>query len=104
MAERVRAGAWVEVHRVLLEPGQRAPRVPEDTRGVPLELRAKGFLLRDARPGEEVEIETTTGRRLRGTLREENPPYAHGFGPPLPELLAIAAELRALLRSRDGGA
>jgi hypothetical protein len=100
VADRVRAGAWVEIHRVLLEPGERAARVPEDTQAVPLEMRAKGFLLQEAGAGEEVEIETAAGRRLRGTLQRENPPYAHGFGPPLPELLAIASEVRDVLRDR----
>lgn len=104
MADRVRAGAWVEIHRVLLEPGQRAERVPEDTRGVPLEMLAKGWLCADAQPGDEVEIETAAGRRLRGTLRGANPPYEHGFGPPLPELLAVASEVRRFLRRREGGA
>jgi hypothetical protein len=100
MAERVAAGTWVEIERVVLAPVARAPQVPEDTRGVPLEMRAKGFLAADAVPGEEVEIETAAGRRLRGTLREASPAYTHGFGPPVPELLAAGREARAILARR----
>jgi hypothetical protein len=97
LAERVAAGTWVEIRRVVLAPGERAPQVPEDTQRVPLEMRAKGFLVTDAVPGEEVEIESAAGRRLRGTLGDVNPAYTHGFGPPVPELLALGGEARALL-------
>jgi hypothetical protein len=97
MAERVAAGTWVEIQCVVLAPGERAPQVPEDTQRVPLEMRAKGFLVTEAALGEEAEIETAAGRRLRGILREANPAYTHGFGPPVPELLAVAGQARALL-------
>lgn len=100
MAERVAKGTWVELHRVLLDPGARAPQLPEATRRVPLELRVKGFLAHDSAPGEEAEIVTRAGRRLRGTLCEVNPPYTHGFGPPVPELSGVGGELRALLDAR----
>jgi hypothetical protein len=49
--------------------------------------------------GDQVEIVTVTGRRLNATLVEVNPAYAHGFGPPIPELLTIGSEVRALLRA-----
>ena len=97
MAEPVAANSWVEIQAILFPPGQRAPQVPEDTAAVPLELRAKGFLLHPARPGDEVEILTMAGRKLRGTLARVNPPYEHGFGPPIAELTTIASELRRLL-------
>jgi hypothetical protein len=100
MAEPIAQGTWVEVHRIVLAPGQRAPHIPEDTKRVPLEMRVKGFLTAPAALGEEVEIVTPAGRRLRGTLSEINPSYTHGFGPPIPELATIRGELRALLRER----
>ena len=102
MAERAEAGTWVEIHRMLLPPGERAPQVPEDTQRVPLEMLAKGFLVAPASLGQEAEIRTATGRRLRGTLTRINPPYEHGFGPPIPELAVIGMELRALLQQPDG--
>jgi hypothetical protein len=97
VAERVPKGTWVELHRSLLAPGERAPQVPEETQRVPLEMRVKGFLAEDATVGEEAEIVTRAGRRLRGILGEVAPPYRHGFGPPVPELLAVASELQNLL-------
>ena len=52
MAERAAQGAWVEIHRCVLQAGERAPQVPEDTQRVPLEMRVKGFLVAPAAPGE----------------------------------------------------
>ncbi len=100
MGERVVKGTWVELHGIVLAPGERAPQVPEETQCVPLEWKVKGFLVRDAELGEEAEVVTPAGRRLRGTLAQVNPAYVHGFGPPVPELLAVGGELRALLRER----
>lgn len=37
-------GTWVEIERVLLDPEQRAPNLPEDTRSCPYVLRISGFL------------------------------------------------------------
>jgi hypothetical protein len=100
MVERVAKGTWVEIHRIVLGRGERAPQVPEDTQSVPLEMRVKGFLADPAFLGEEAEIETPAGRRLRGKLVEVNPSYTHGFGPPIPELSVIGTEVRAILRER----
>lgn len=102
MAEKLPQGTWVEIHAVILPAGARAPRVPEDTARVPLEMRAKGFLAEAAEIGAEAEVRTTTGRSLRGTVTAANPAYDHGFGAPLPELLEIGAEVRAILRTRGG--
>jgi len=100
MAERVAKGTWVEIRRIVLASGERAPQVPEDTQGVPLEMRVKGFLVQPACLGEEAEVETPAGRRLQGKLVEVNPAYTHGFGPPIPELSAIGGEVRAILCER----
>ncbi|HEY7219573.1 MAG TPA: 2-amino-4-oxopentanoate thiolase subunit OrtA [Candidatus Binatia bacterium] len=99
MAAQVNAGTWVEIHAIVLPATERSPQIPEDTKRVPLEMRVKGFLVGDAMLGDPVEIVTVTGRRLSGTLAEAHPSYAHGFGPPIPELLAIGGEVRALLRA-----
>ena len=100
MADPVAQGTLVEIHRCVLQPGERAPQVPGDTQQVPLEMRVKGFLGAPATPGEEAEIVTPAGRRLRGTLTAVNPAYTHSFGAPLPELSGIGAEVRAMLRER----
>lgn len=98
MGERLAKGTWVEIHAVVLPAGERAPQVPEDTARVPLEMRAKGFLVEATEIGAEADVLTTTGRRLRGTVTAANPSYDHGFGAPLPELLEIGGEVRAILR------
>ena len=103
MAELLAKGAWVEIHAVVLPAGARAPQVPEDTAGVPLEMRSKGFLAEAAQVGTEAEVLTATGRRVRGTVIAANPSYDHGFGAPLPELIEVAGELRAILRERGEG-
>lgn len=100
MVERVVQGVWVEIHHCVLQAGERAPQVPEDTQRVPLEMRVKGFLVAPAAPGEAAEIVTPAGRRLQGTLTEVNPAYTHGFGAPLAELSTIGGEVRAMLRER----
>jgi hypothetical protein len=92
-----RAGDWVRVHGVVLEPGERAPQVPDDTKAVPLEIWLKGRLAADAMIGDEVDITTTTGRAARGTLVEVNPAYELGYGVCRPELLKIGGQVRGLL-------
>ena len=94
-------GTWVEVCRVVLAAEERAPQVPLDTQQVPLEMRVKGYLTHDAWIDDQVEIVTMAGRRLVGRLVMINPAYAHGFGPPIPELCTIGADLRALLRRKS---
>lgn len=98
MNDLIEKGVWVEILLIVLPAGQRAPQVPDDTQRVPLEMRVKGFLVAPASLGGEAEIETAAGRQLTGTLTEVNPAYNHGFGPPIPELSAIAAEVRVMLR------
>lgn len=101
MAETIPQGSWVEIRRVVLPAGQRAPQVPDDTQAVDLEMRAKGFLLAAARPGEAATIRTAAGRELHGTLARVNPPYDHSFGAPIAGLSAIGGQARELLRGQD---
>ena len=103
MAELVAGGTWVEIHAIVLGADQRAARIPEDTQRVALEMRVKGFLVADASLGEQVEIVTVAGRRLRGTLAQINPCYTHGFGAPIAALQTIGAEIKALLRAPGVG-
>ncbi len=90
-------GDWVRIHRVVLDAAGRAPSVPEDTAKVPLEMWVKGTLLKDAEIGEEVEVETVTGRTEHGTLIEVNPYYTHDFGKFVPELIQIDKQLRKIM-------
>jgi hypothetical protein len=98
MAQKAEKNTWVEIHRTALKPGERAPQVPPDTQKVPLEMKVKGFLARDAAIGDEVEVITPVGRRVAGTLTAINPAYTHQFGPPIAELSPIGGELREILR------
>ena len=103
MTELIGKGTWVEIHRIVLPAGERAPQVPDDTRQFPLEMRVKGFLVAPASPGEEADIVTPVGRKLRGIIKDSNPAYTHGFGAPIAELSGIGREVRALLRGRRQG-
>ena len=53
-------GDWVIIHNVVLNPSQRAPQVPEDTKKVPLEMWVKGFIQSDANINDLVKVETIT--------------------------------------------
>jgi hypothetical protein len=99
----VKKGEWVRIHRIILEPSERAPQVPADTAKVPLELWDKGFLLDDAEMGAEVTVETVIGRKETGNLIELNPYYEHDFGKFIPELLAIDRQVREIVFGGDNG-
>lgn len=90
-------GDWVQIHQIVLRPEERAPQVPEDTKLVPLELWVKGTLRHDCNVGEEAEIETMTGRIVKGKITKINPPYEHSFGGFVPELLKIDMQLKEIL-------
>jgi hypothetical protein len=89
MNDVVPAGTWVEIERVLLRPGERAPGLPEDTAACPYLLRTHGFLAEDSMLGYQVTVRSLIGREHSGILREANPSYQHSFGPTVPELLRI---------------
>jgi len=93
----IKKGEWVRIHKIILTPAERAPQIPDDTKAVPLEMWDKGFLLTDSELGDEVEIETVTGRRETGTLIEVNPYYDHDYGKFVPELLAIDKQVRGIV-------
>ena len=95
----VKKGDWVRIHSVLMEAGNRAPGIPDDTSEVPYELWDKGFLISDeAEIGETVEIKTITGRKITGNLLENNPSYDHDFGEFIPEILMIDKQLKEVMR------
>lgn len=100
MAVRAKKNTWVEIYKIVLGKGERAPQVPSDTQQIPLEMKVKGFLVQDAAIGEEAEIITPAGRRIKGRLIEINPAYTHMYGSPILELSHIGAEVRAILRER----
>lgn len=97
--KKAKQGDWVKIHSIVLKPSERAANIPEDTKKVPLELWAKGWLEeKEASIGDEVTVRTVAGRLLKGNLSAITPPIEHDFGEPIPELLEIGLELRQLLK------
>jgi hypothetical protein len=90
---KIKKDTWVEIEQIILNPEERAPSVPEDTRQTPYVLRVSGFLTTEAEIGDTVEIRTLIGRRLGGVLKVVNPSYTHSFGNVVPELLTIGTEV-----------
>ena len=97
----IKKGEWVLIHRNVLEPSERAPQVPDDTKKVPLELWVKGYLQNDANVGDEVTVITRTKRLENGTLLEVNPYYKHDYGKFVPELLKVSEQVRDILFGGD---
>jgi len=87
-------GQWVQVHDIVLQPAERAPQVPDDTKKVPLELWVKGYLNADAEVGKTCEITTVTGRVVKGELAEIEPSYTHDFGKYVPELDIVRNQVK----------
>jgi hypothetical protein len=86
-------GDLVQIHKVILDPGQRPDTLPECTRSVFYECWVKGFLINEnVNIGDEVKIETFIGREISGVLEQVNPVYDHNFGVPQKELLNIGSE------------
>nr|WP_321501035.1 2-amino-4-oxopentanoate thiolase subunit OrtA [uncultured Dethiosulfovibrio sp.] len=95
--ERAKKGDWVQVKQIVLPPEGRAPQAPEDTKATPLLLWVKGFAKSDGAMGDEISVETLTGREVKGELSAINPRYVHDFGDFVPEFLVIDVQLRSLM-------
>lgn len=88
----------MRIYAVVLPPAQRAPKLPEETSRVPLEMWVKGALMEDhAAIGDEVTAKTVTGRVVKGRLDAVTPSYRHAFGTFVAELHDIGMELRQLM-------
>lgn len=92
MSTKATKGTWVEIERILLNPDERAPNLPEETRRCPYVLLVSGFLQQDAALGDHVTIRSLIGHEHQGTLRTISPGYNHSFGPVVPELLTIGRQ------------
>jgi len=99
--EPVPEGTWVELQQVVLEAGNRAPNVPDDTARVDFVARIRGFLLTDAAMGGEAIVRTLAGRQVSGRLTVVDPRNPADFGNPVPELLRLGEAARDAL---DGAA
>ena len=96
-------GDWAELALVVLEPGDRAPALPDDTAATPLAARVKGFLeSADRQSASAGGRRTLAGRRVEGTPAcRPDPRSRHSFGKPVPELLPSAGAARAARRGRS---
>lgn len=97
----VKRGSWVQIHKIVLEPEDRAPQVPEDTKKVPLEMWVKGYLLENAYIGDFAAVRTLTGRVEKGTVVEENPTFTHNYGAFVPEILQIGRMVKSIMFGDD---
>ena len=94
---QAKKGQWVQIHKIILEPKDRAPQVPDDTKLVPCTMWVKGYLNADAEVNKPCEITTLTGRIVEGVLDEIEPAYTHDFGKYVPELAIIRDQVRNML-------
>jgi hypothetical protein len=94
----VPAGTWVELERVILRAGERAPGIPADTASVPFAARVRGFLVAPARMGTTTEVRTQAERVVTGRLRAVLPRNPANFGDPSPELLHVGKAMRRRLQ------
>lgn len=94
-------GEWVQIERTILEPSERAPQVPDDTKKTPLIMWVKGFLEEDAELGDDVKVTTRTGRIETGKLLAVDPVYDLNYGNFVPELLKINEQVREELFGGD---
>ncbi len=97
----VAAGTWVQIRQQVLAAGQRAPQVPKDTAATPLVLLVKGFLVAESSTGQEAEVITLSGRKMKGELAQVMPGYTHDFGQPVPELMHVGHQAREMLEGGD---
>lgn len=99
---KAKKGDWVLIYNIVLNPDERAPQVPDDTKQVPLETWVKGFTNEEASLGEQVSITTITGRIVSGKLVDINPYYKHDYGKCVPEILKIGLQLREITFGGEG--
>ncbi len=97
----VEKGTWVQIHKIILQPNERAPQVPEDTKKVPLEMWVKGFLQEYGNIGDVVRVKTMTGRIEEGELVQVHPSFKHDFGQFVPEILEIDKILQFYMSGDD---
>jgi hypothetical protein len=100
---RAREGDWVEVEVELLDTADRSKNLPPETAEKPLMMWVKGFAEGDAGLGEDLTIETITGRKVAGALSAVNPGYYITYGDPIPELTHLGRDLRAQLAAYRAG-
>jgi len=93
----VKKGTWVSITSTILNTGERADNIPDDTTAVPLLMWVKGYLLENCEIGAATEVRTITGRLEKGILEEAEPNTDVDYGSFVPEVLKIGADVRRIL-------
>lgn len=89
----VKRNQLVQIHKIILKPGERPENLPPSTQKVPYECWVTGLLKDDeADIGDTVTITTFIGREISGVLYRINPPYEHNFGEPQEVILQVGNE------------
>lgn len=83
-------GSYVRIRTTLLQPTERSSNLPEDTKLVPFKMWVKGYLQEESELFEITTVKTTTGREVKGRIKEKFPTYKHNYG----EFVEEALELR----------
>lgn len=94
----IKKGTWIEVQRTILQPEERSPHIPEDTKKTPLVMWIKGFCQEDCHMGDWVKVETIIGRIEEGEVVDAAPKYTHGFGEYVSEISYIGRQAKEILR------
>jgi 2-amino-4-ketopentanoate thiolase alpha subunit len=97
------AGTWVELERVILDVGERAPGIPSDTASVPFAGRVRGLLVAPAFLKSEAQVRTQADRIVSGTLRTVLPRNPANFGETSAELLLVGKAMKARLGADKTG-
>ena len=93
----IKQGTFVEIETLVLDCPDRSPGIPEDTKKTQLRMWVRGFVNSDCDIGDEVEITTAIGRRIRGRLREVEPGYSHDFGRYVSEIAYVGKQAKGIL-------
>ena len=87
--------ASLEIERVVLPAGSRAPHIPADTAEIDFVARVRGFLVETAPIGSAATVRTLLDREVTGRLTDVNPRNPANFGDPVPALLEVGADNRS---------
>lgn len=82
-------GKYVRIRKHIILPGKRDKSVPAETQKVPLKMWIRGRLIEESELFEETSVITTTGRIVKGELKEIEPRYKHDFGDFVEELTCV---------------
>lgn len=97
----IKKGSYVQIKNVVLEATERTANIPDDTKSVPLIMYVKGFCLEDCEIGQNVKIETVTGRIEEGIITTDSPRFDHDYGDFIPEIIEIDRMVKKALFGGD---